>query len=171
MRGTGSGLHGHAKRRRQSANDVLRSDQLALHGRLPLLQGRTMKRAVWSLWLLLALCLIPFSTQAAEKQIGQNCSSDNSAIDWDTIAQCSTNNGGGTYRYGPLILGAMTSPPYSATTCTSSNAGMLQWTGTAFQGCNGTSWTTISGGGVTWPLAGASDSVSAPDYAWSGYTN
>ena len=28
----------------------------------------------------------------------------------------------------------------------------------------------MSGGGITWPLAGASDSVGAPDYAWSGHT-
>ena len=35
----------------------------------------------------------------------------------------------------------------SAATCSSTYAGMLQWTGSAFQGCNGTSWITFSGSG------------------------
>src|ERR1019366_5077002 len=33
-------------------------------------------------------------------------------------------------------------------------------------------WATLStGSGLTWPLAGAADSVSAPDYAWAASTN
>ena len=42
---------------------------------------------------------------------------------------------------------------------------------------DGTNWiimesgTSGGGGSLTWPLAGATDSVTAPDYAWSGHTN
>ncbi|MCL2469834.1 MAG: DUF1566 domain-containing protein, partial [Alphaproteobacteria bacterium] len=36
-------------------------------------------------------------------------------------------------------------PPYAATACDSSKAGMLQWTGSAFQGCDGQTWLTLGG--------------------------
>src|ERR1700730_6193478 len=84
-------------------------------------------------------CVTVCSGRAAQKQIGLVCSSDNSSIDWDTVAQCNNTS----FVSGPLILGAMTNPPYAATTCTSTNAGMIQWTGSVFQGWNGSSWSNI----------------------------
>lgn len=33
------------------------------------------------------------------------------------------------------------------TTCNSSKAGTIRWTGSAFEGCNGSSWVSLSGGG------------------------
>jgi hypothetical protein len=104
-----------------------------------------MRSAVLALLLILTFCFAPSLAYAAEKQIGLNCGSDNSAIDWDTIAQCSTNSGGGTLQHGPLILGAMTNPPYAATTCTSSYYGMVQWTGSALEVCDSVGWVTLAG--------------------------
>ena len=48
----------------------------------------------------------------------------------------------------PLFVGKVTAPPYSAVTCDANKAGMLQWTGSSFQGCNGTAWADLGGGGV-----------------------
>jgi hypothetical protein len=79
---------------------------------------------------------------AAEVMIGTSCSTGNNGIDWDTVDQCN----GTVFAHGPLILGAMTDPPYSATTCTSSNAGMVQYTSGTLEACNGTSWIPIDGG-------------------------
>jgi hypothetical protein len=39
----------------------------------------------------------------------------------------------------------------SSTTCDSAHAGALRWTGTAFQGCNGSSWSSLAGGGASLP--------------------
>ena len=51
-------------------------------------------------------------------------------------------------------------------------AGAIRYNGTNLYYCNATSWTQLAAsGGLSWPLAGASDLVSAPDYAWSGHTN
>jgi len=88
---------------------------------------------------ILFLCFLAGATQAAQKQVGQPCSSDNSSTDWDTIAQCN----GTTFIKAPLILGAVANPPYSSTACDSGKAGMIQWTGTEFQGCDGSSWKTL----------------------------
>lgn len=115
--------------------------------------------------LVFALLSVPArNAWAAEKAIGTSCNSDNSNIDWDAIGQCN----GTTFQKGPLILGAMTNPPYAVTTCTSSNAGMLQWTGTAFQGCNGTTWGVIGTGSST-NILGLTASTNSP-YA-TGDTN
>jgi hypothetical protein len=39
--------------------------------------------------------------------------------------------------------------------------------------CNGTTWLDLSSGSgsLTWPLAGAADTASAPDYSWASHTN
>jgi hypothetical protein len=112
----------------------MRRRSAAKFRRVPVLRGRAI--APVAAFVLLALGLAASGARAAEKQIGQSCSSDNSSIDWDTIAQCNNTS----FVSGPLILGAMTNPPYSATTCTSTNAGMVQWTGSSFEFCNGASW-------------------------------
>jgi len=45
----------------------------------------------------------------------------------------------------PVILGTLTAPPYTSTACDASKAGMLQWTGSSFQGCDGSTWLTLGG--------------------------
>ena len=56
----------------------------------------------------------------------------------------------------------------SGASCSSANAGALRYS-SGLLICNGSTWASASS--VTWPLAGSSDSVSAPDYSWSGHTN
>ncbi|MDD3289051.1 MAG: hypothetical protein PHX43_08675, partial [Alphaproteobacteria bacterium] len=87
--------------------------------------------------------------QAAQKAIGTPCNSDNSNIDWDTIGQCN----GATFQKGPLMLGAVATPTYATTTCDAAKAGMLQWTGTSFKSCNGSSWTAFGEGSFLGPSA------------------
>jgi hypothetical protein len=97
-----------------------------------------------AVFLALALWLTPPAARATagEEMIGNSCSTGQSNLDWDTVGQCN----GTTFAHGPLILGAMTDPPYSATTCTSSNAGMVQYTGGLLEYCNGSSWLPLSSG-------------------------
>ncbi len=97
----------------------------------------------WMLWAVLADTV--GEAFAAQKLIGQSCSSDNSALDWDAIAQCN----GTTFIKGPLLLGAVAVPPYAATSCSSALAGTVQWTGAAFQGCDGSSWKSLTGATAT----------------------
>ncbi len=77
-----------------------------------------------------------------EKAVGDvTCSNAGSAADFDTLAQCtSTSAATGTMQKAPLFVGAVTAPPYAATTCDANKAGMIQWTGAAFQACDGTGW-------------------------------
>lgn len=60
--------------------------------------------------------------------------------DWDTFFEC---NAGGQWQRGPYFFGA------SADTCDSNHAGMVQWNGSAFQGCNGSAWSALNNGGTT----------------------
>lgn len=79
-----------------------------------------------------------------QQAVGQTCSKYSHATDFDTIAQCNNASGAsGTKQTAPLIIGTVTSPPYAATTCDANKAGMLQWTGSGFQGCNGTAWSDL----------------------------
>ncbi|MCL2470043.1 MAG: DUF1566 domain-containing protein, partial [Alphaproteobacteria bacterium] len=82
-----------------------------------------------------------------QKSVGQPCGNLASAHDFDTSAQCNSSAAGasGTMQVGPFILGSVTAPPYAAVACDSSKAGMLQWTGSAFQGCDGSTWLTLGG--------------------------
>lgn len=56
------------------------------------------------------------------------------SANWDTIFEC---NASGNWQRGPYFFGA------TADTCDSNHAGMVQWTGSSFQGCNGTSWSAL----------------------------
>ncbi len=87
----------------------------------------------------LALVCLGESAQAGQKLVGQSCSGDNNALDWDANAQCN----GTVFIKGPLMLGAAAVPPYASTSCDSAKAGVLQWTGTSFQACNGGSWSAL----------------------------
>jgi hypothetical protein len=131
-----------------------------------MLRGREIRHA--AAFLALALWLAASGSHAAEKMIGTSCSSDNSNIDWDTVGQCNNT----VFAHGPLILGAMTNPPYSATTCTSSNAGMVQYTSGTLEACNGTSWIPIDGGMhfISTQTASSSASLQFSGANWSsGY--
>jgi|GEM_PF-1254408 len=94
---------------------------------------------------LLALFLLAAApAYAAESLIGTACTGAKGALDWDTLAQCN----GTTFAKGPLLLGAPSTSTYTTTTCDSTKAGMLQWTGTGFQGCDGSSWGSLGGGSI-----------------------
>ena len=58
--------------------------------------------------------------------------------DWDTIFEC---NGSTQWQRGAYFFGS------SSDTCDSNHAGMVQWTGSAFQGCDGTNWDTLAANG------------------------
>lgn len=89
-----------------------------------------------------------------ESQVGvTNCAPNNNSADFDTLAQCNASSGTGTFQKAPIFAGKVTSPPYASTTCDSNKAGMIQWTGTSFQGCDGSSWTAFSGSGGNGPDA------------------
>jgi hypothetical protein len=146
MHGEGRGLHRNAERGDESADEMQRSAAAEFH-RVPMLRGRPLTPV--AALLVLALWLASPAARAgsaAEVSIGTSCSTGNNSIDWDTVSQCN----GTVFAHGPLILGAMTHPPYSATTCSSSNAGMIQWTGSVMEYCDGTNWDTLAmiGGGT-----------------------
>ncbi len=78
-----------------------------------------------------------------EKQIGTACADGANSADFDTLAQCTATSGSGTFQRAPVILGAVTAPPYTATTCNADKAGMLQYTGGVVQYCNSSAWGTL----------------------------
>ncbi|MGE0109849.1 MAG: DUF1566 domain-containing protein [Bdellovibrionales bacterium] len=82
-----------------------------------------------------------------QNAVGTSCNNVAKAADFDAIAQCNSGTGAGTMQTAPIIVGTVTAPPYSNTTCDSSKAGMIQWTGTAFQGCDGSNWIDFAGSG------------------------
>ncbi len=84
---------------------------------------------------------------ASESTVGVACDAGSSAGDFDTLAQCNASSGTGTMQKAPLYAGTLTSPPYAATTCDANKAGMIQWTGSAFQGCDGSAWVGFGGSG------------------------
>ncbi len=80
------------------------------------------------------------AAQAAESTIvGGACTTGWSRLDWDALFQCI----GGTWKRAALMLGS------SSDGCDASHAGALQWTGSAFQACNGSSWGPMGGGCAT----------------------
>lgn len=105
---------------------------------------------------------------AWEKQIGTDCNNGSASADFDTLAQCSATSGAGTFQKAPLFVGQVTSPPYATTACDSAKKGMIQWTGTAFQGCNGTSWQTIGeGSGSSGTFMGYSFTTGSCSSSWN----
>ena len=90
-----------------------------------------------------------------QNAVGQPCGRLENGADFDTLFQCTSSAVGtsGTKQTAPIIVGTVTAPPYTDTTCDTNKAGMLQWTGTYFQGCNGSAWGTFGQTGGTSPLA------------------
>jgi predicted GIY-YIG superfamily endonuclease len=120
---------------------------------VPLLRGDEMKAAVFFAFLILLFPATSFAQTTAtpwEKSIGvTGCTNYGASADFDTIAQCTSTGGtSGTMQKAPLFVGTVTSPPYAATTCDSNKAGMIQYTGSAFQGCDGSAWTALGSSGV-----------------------
>jgi len=89
---------------------------------------------------------LPTVATAAEAVVGTTCTtlSQTNAADYDTIAACS----GVTFIRQPYILGS------TVDTCDSSHGGMMQWTGSAVQYCNGSSWITFGAGTASTALSG-----------------
>ncbi|MGE0109786.1 MAG: DUF1566 domain-containing protein, partial [Bdellovibrionales bacterium] len=86
-----------------------------------------------------------------QNAVGTACNNVEKAGDFDAIAQCNSGTGAGTMQTAPIIVGTVTAPPYAATTCDASKAGMIQWTGTSFQGCDGSDWVDFGGGSSATP--------------------
>ncbi|MCL2469434.1 MAG: DUF1566 domain-containing protein [Alphaproteobacteria bacterium] len=98
------------------------------------------------LWLLSSPALARTTATFGQKSVGEPCGNLASGTDFDSLVQCTSSAAGasGTMQTAPIILGSLTAPPYANVTCDSSKAGMLQWTGSMFQSCDGTSWTIFA---------------------------
>ncbi len=92
-------------------------------------------RSLASFILLAVVCM--FSTGAMATSVGDACSTGASRADWDSIFQCVS----GVWKRAAVVVGL------ASDSCGSTRGGMLQWTGSAFQVCNGSTWTTLGGGG------------------------
>jgi hypothetical protein len=60
-----------------------------------------------------------------------------------------------------LILGSALQDGTTAA-CNATNTGMIEWNGSAFQGCNGTSWASLGGGGSSTITLGTSAATTNP---------
>jgi hypothetical protein len=112
---------------------------------LPLLPDRAMKRVPTlpriAAALLLALSILS-AQPAAAQSIGGSCSPNpNGTVSAPNslgqILVCVS----GTWALTPAFAGN------DATACSSTNAGEIRWTGSAFQGCNGSAWGTLASSG------------------------
>jgi hypothetical protein len=105
---------------------------------MPVLRRHALKLA-----LALLLAALPGTAQAQidheQRPYGSVCSGTGNGADWDTVFECN----GSTWQRGPYFFGS------SPDSCDSSHAGMVQWTGSAFQGCNGSVWGSLGGGGAS----------------------
>ena len=97
-----------------------------------------MKKRLYLLFLFLFPIAVssPFPARAGETYtVSGACSGNASAADWDTIFQCVSD----AWQRASLWLGA------SSDTCDATHKGILQWNGTAFTGCDGSTWLTLGG--------------------------
>ena len=105
-----------------------------------MLRRRTLSAAlVWAV--LVALAAEPALAQVDGESVTPGATCPAGAVigkadkaDWDTFFECNASN---QWQRGPYFFGA------TSDTCDSNHAGMVQWTGSIFQGCNGTSWGPI----------------------------
>ncbi len=68
------------------------------------------------------------------------------AGDWDAFAECPSASG--TWARGPLFVGS------TSDSCDSSHAGMVQWTGSLIEYCNGGAWVSYGSSGASVALSG-----------------
>lgn len=117
-------------------------------------------RAALSNIVIVCLCIMSTATPAAarttptfgQSEVGQPCGRLVHNTDFDTLVQCTSSAAdmsSGTKQTAPIIVGTVTAPPYAATTCDANKAGMIQWTGTSFQGCDGSAWNNLGTGACT----------------------
>jgi hypothetical protein len=99
-----------------------------------MLQERSVSRAA----LVLAACLLWASPAAADVAIGDACTSS-------TAQSAQAGLGGNNvvcvsslWQYPAYQFGS------TAASCNSTNAGIVQWTGSVFQGCNGSNWGSLT---------------------------
>jgi hypothetical protein len=135
----------HAMHRRPAVSRLLQYDR-ALRMVCP-----PMKSAAF---FLLAVLLWPVPAAA---QVGNSCTTNGTSGTYNPtgtvegLLLCS----GGSWVYPAVQIGS------TSATCNSTDAGILQWTGSVFQGCNGSSWSTFTTGSSTITL-GTSASVTNP---------
>lgn len=85
-----------------------------------------------------------------QSEVGVSCERLAHGTDFDTLTQCNNATGvDGVKQTAPIIIGTVTSPPYAATTCDANKAGMIQYTGSILQFCDGTSWNNLGTGTCT----------------------
>lgn len=99
--------------------------------------------------LLAGLAVLPAAAYAADPTQGTSCTNpatgpiSGSTNGASLVAPAGGNNlvcVSGTWQYPAYQFGS------TAASCTSTNAGAVQWTGTVFQGCDGTTWNTLNSG-------------------------
>jgi trimeric autotransporter adhesin len=127
MRQEGRGLHC-GDEQLQPAALVWRQNHRPRRHALPMLRGSTLGRAS----LALALALLWASPAAADMTIGGACSGGAGS------PQAANGNNvwcnGSTWQYPAYWFGS------TSTGCSSATAGLVQYTGGVFEGCNGTAW-------------------------------
>jgi len=75
------------------------------------------------------------SAHAEWATVGAACSPDGIMANSNGFLTCT----GGVWVANPIRAGNLS-------TCNSGNAGYIRWSGSAFEGCNGTSWIQLAGG-------------------------
>lgn len=93
----------------------------------------------------LIIVLWPLSAAA---QLGSQestaCINGAASFDSDKLVHCtSTSSTAGTFQKAPIIIGEVTSPPYSGTTCDSTRAGIVQYKSNIMYFCDGSDWTSL----------------------------
>ena len=101
--------------------------------------------------LLIFLLVVPTAAQA--QSYNTACPTVGITTAPDATGNSLICNSSNLWEYPAYIHGS-TGTGGSAAACASSTAGAIQWTGSAFQGCNGTSWAALGGGGGGAALSG-----------------
>ncbi|MDD3289120.1 MAG: shufflon system plasmid conjugative transfer pilus tip adhesin PilV, partial [Alphaproteobacteria bacterium] len=100
-----------------------------------------MDRKRWFAIIVVAALVVfwPLCSNAQEKTTpGGACTTGQSAADWDTVFQCDSS----IWKRAAVRIGS------SSASCDGTKAGMIQWTGTSFTGCDGASWSGLGGGAL-----------------------
>jgi hypothetical protein len=109
-----------------------------------------MMRGLKPLALLVLLLVLPHAAKAQSQ--GSACLTVGVTTTPDATGNNLICNSSKIWQYPAYILGS-TGSGGSAATCASGTTGAIEWTGSAFQGCNGTSWGSL-GGASTITLSG-----------------
>jgi len=129
---------------------------------MPMLRGRALKLAVAAA-LLLALTF-GWATPAAAAQAAGDACTTNGTTAAATVASSANNLicVSNVWQYAAYQFGN------SSATCDATSAGIMRWTGAAFQGCDGASWGSLgSGGGALSGLTAATTTNSIDNANWA----